>query len=150
MKKLIAEQFGYDLETVEDVIKVLMKMPKGYTLHPLGQKCQLGLDHRYECVYLEDPNLLGEYTYNAIEEAKDCGYPVEIDVPDEKLETYQNQVYVVMGYSDVRQNGNYEGTLQGVFSTQELAEECGKELVETEVISYYEIECPLVDEFGFK
>lgn len=150
MKKPITEQFDYDLETVEDAINALMRMPKGYTLHPLGQKCQLGLDHRYECVYLEDPNLIGEYTYDAMEEAKNCGDPVEIDVSDEKLKTYQNQVYVVMGYSDVCQNGNYEGSLQGVFSTQELAEECGRELVKTDVISYYEIECPLVDEFGFK
>lgn len=150
MKKPITEQFDYDLKTVEDVIKALMKMPKDYTLNPLGQKCQLGLDHRYECVYLEDLDLIGEYTHNAIEEAKEYGDPVEIDVPDEKLKTYQNQVYVVMGYSDVCQNGNYEGSLQGVFSTPELAEECGKELVEAEAISYYEIECPLVDEFGFK
>lgn len=47
-----------------------MKMSKGYTLHPLGQKCRLGLDHRYECVYLEDLNLIGEYTRDGIEEAR--------------------------------------------------------------------------------
>ena len=62
-----------------------MKMSKGYTLHPLGQKYRLGLDHRYEYVYLEDLNLIGEYTRDGIEEARDCGDSVEIDVSDENL-----------------------------------------------------------------
>lgn len=59
-------------------------------------------------------------------------------------------VYVVIGYSDVCQNGNYEGSLYGVFSTEKLAKECGDELVKSECISYYEIECPHIDEFGYK
>ena len=35
-----------------------------------------------------------------------------------------------MGYIDLCQNGNYEAQLMDVFSTDELAKECGDELVE--------------------
>lgn len=59
-------------------------------------------------------------------------------------------VYVVMGYIDICQNGNLEAVLQGVFSTEELARECGDELVECGNVEYYEIECPKLDEFGWK
>lgn len=59
-------------------------------------------------------------------------------------------VYVVMGYVDICQNGNTEAVLQGVFSSEALATECGKELVECGNIAYYEIETPKLDEFGYK
>ena len=150
MKKPIAELFEYDLETVEDMINALIKMPKDYTLHPLGQKCQLGVSHCHECVYLEDPNCIDEYTYDVIEEAKENGDPVEIEVPDEKLATYKTEIYVVMGYEDLCQNGNYEAVLYGVYSTEKLARECGDELVALGNIHHYEIERPLLDEFGWK
>ena len=58
--------------------------------------------------------------------------------------------YIVMGYVDICQNGNYEAQLQGVFSTEQLATECGNELVEAKVIHHFEIECPQLDEFGYK
>lgn len=150
MKKPLTELIEKDLETVGDVIEALLSMPKGYTLHPLGQKCQLGVDHYHECVYLEDPNCIGEYTTEVIEEAKNMGEPTELEVPDEKLATYQSELYVVMGYVDLCQNENYEAVLQGVFSTESLARECGDELVSSGNIHHYEIECPLLDEYGYK
>lgn len=57
---------------------------------------------------------------------------------------------VVMGYSDLCGNGNLEAQLIGVFSTEELALECGNELVECGVIHHFEIEHPALDEFGYK
>lgn len=59
-------------------------------------------------------------------------------------------IYVVMGYQDVCQNGNYEASLMGVFSSRELAEECGDELIACNLVHHYEIEEPLLDEFGYK
>lgn len=150
MKKPLTELILKDLETVGDVIEALMQMPKGYTLHPLGQKCQLGVDHCHECVYLEDPNCIGEYTTEVIAEAEEMGEPTVIEVPDEKLATYQTRLYVVMGYTDLCQTGNYEAVLQGVFSTEKLARECGDELTAVGNIHHYEIECPTLDEFGWK
>lgn len=150
MKKPLAELIEKDLETVGDVIEALLQMPKGYTLHPLGQKCQLGVDHYHECVYLEDPNCIGEYTTEVMEEAKKNGDPTEVEVPDEKLAVYQTELHVVMGYVDLFENGNYEAVFQGVFSTEQLARECGDELVASGNIHHYEIECPLLDEFGWR
>lgn len=150
MKKPLTELVEKDLETVQDVIEVLMQMPKGYTLHPLGQKCQLGVDYFHECVYLEDPDCIGEYTTEVMEEAKEMGEPTEIEVPDKTLESYQTELYVVMGYADLYENGNYEAVLQGVFSTEQLARECGDELVASGNIHHFEIECPLLNEFGWK
>lgn len=53
-------------------------------------------------------------------------------------------IYTVIGY-----NKN-EAQLMGCFSTEELARECGDELVEAEVVDRYEIEYPELDEFGYK
>lgn len=150
MKKPLTELIERDLETVEDVINGLMQVPKRYTLHPLGQKCKLGVDHYHECVYLEDPNCIDEYTSELIEEVREMGEPTEIEVPDEKLETYQSKLYVVMGYTDVNKNGNYEASIQGVFSTESLAKECGDELIEVGNVHHYEIEYSVLDEFGWK
>ena len=84
------------------------------------------------------------------EEAKKNGDPTEIEVPDEKLAVYQTGLHVVMGYVDLCENGNYEAVLQGVFSTEQLAREYGDELVASGNIHHYEIECPLLDEFGWR
>ena len=59
-------------------------------------------------------------------------------------------IYVLVGYNDVCQNGNYEGQVYGVFSSDELAREAGDELVDLNNIAYYEIECPVLDEFGWR
>lgn len=59
-------------------------------------------------------------------------------------------VYVLVGYEDVCMNGNYEGSVYGAFSTEELAREAGDELVEVGNIAYYEIEAPKLDEFGWR
>ena len=59
-------------------------------------------------------------------------------------------VYVLVGYEDVCQNGNYEGQVYGAFSAEDLAREAGDELVELHNIAYYEIECPKLDEFGWR
>ena len=59
-------------------------------------------------------------------------------------------VYVLVGYEDINQNGNYEGQVYGAFSSEVLAREAGDELVELHNIAYYEIECPELDEFGWR
>lgn len=63
--------------------------------------------------------------------------------------TVDETVYVLMGYDQI-QEGQYHGELYGVYSNVELAKIAGDELVEAEVISHYEIECPKIDEFGYK
>lgn len=146
MKKPLAELIEKDLETVEDVIEALMQVPKDYMLHPLGQKCQLGVDYYHECAYLEDPNCIGEYTYDVAEDAKRNGEPAELEIPDEKLVTYQPKLYVVMGYVDLCGNGNHEAVLQGIFSTEQKAHACGEQLTASGNVHHYEIECPLLNE----
>ena len=150
MIKPLAENFGKPLDTVEDVIKALLTMPKGYLLHPLGQQCVLGVDHVNGCVYMDDINCMGEYTYDLIEEAKRLGEPTEIEVPDSELAVYQPDLFAVIGYTDAAENGNYEAQLMGIFSTEELAKECGDELTKSNVIHHYEIESPKLEEFGYK
>ena len=60
------------------------------------------------------------------------------------------KIYALVGYSDKCNNGNFVGQIYGAFSTEELAREAGDELKEAKIISYYEIECPKLDEFGWK
>ena len=43
MKKPIYEILSNDIETVEEMIDALMIAPKGYKLHPMGNKCVLQL-----------------------------------------------------------------------------------------------------------
>lgn len=145
MIKPIAEEIGA-FNTVGEAVKVLLTLPKDYLLHPLGQQCVIGIDHVNECVYMEDPNCIGEYTTELLEEALEMDEPTEIDVPLEKLETYKPDVYVVMGYSDDNQNGGEQAHLIGVFSTEALATECGDKLVKNKAIIRYEIEAPKIDE----
>lgn len=64
--------------------------------------------------------------------------------------TVNQQLYAVVGYSDICQNGNLQAGLYGVFSTEKLAKEAGDELQQTSVVDYYEIEYPRLDEFGYK
>ena len=52
MKKPIYEILSNDIETVEEMIDALMIAPKGYKLHPMGNKCALAVDHIHECVYV--------------------------------------------------------------------------------------------------
>lgn len=66
------------------------------------------------------------------------------------METNRQTVYVVIGYSDENQNGGEQARLIGVFSTERLAMECGDELVECGEVIRYEIETPMIDEFGYK
>lgn len=54
MKKPIYEILSNDIETVEEMIDALMIAPKGYKLHPMGNKCALAVDHIHECVYADD------------------------------------------------------------------------------------------------
>jgi hypothetical protein len=74
----------------------------------------------------------------------------EVEVPDNILSAYHPELHICMGYLDINGNGNYEAQLLGAFSTQALAEECGNELMEIGNVHHYEIECPELDEFGYK
>ena len=62
------------------------------------------------------------------------------------------KVYVVLGYQDLCQNGNIEcDGVYGVFSTEELAQECvGYLTEELEYMNHFEIEEINLDEFGYK
>lgn len=151
VKKPIYEILGNDIETVEDLIEALLIAPKGYKLHPMGIKYALAVDHIHEYVYSDEEMLMNDYGYEIVSEAKEMALPVEIDVPDEKLATYADkQLYVVIGYEDVCDNGNYEAILYGVYSTEQLAREAAEELLELGNIHHYEIECPKLDEFGWR
>ena len=62
------------------------------------------------------------------------------------------KVYVVLGYWDVNGNGTIEcDDVYGVFSTEELAQECVEYLMEElEYLNHCEIREVPVDEFGYK
>lgn len=60
-----------------------------------------------------------------------------------------DKVHIVVGYTKA-DNDSYDSCIMGAFSTIELAEECGNELKTAGNITYYEIESPIVDEFGYK
>ncbi len=44
----------------------------------------------------------------------------------------------------------HESILYGVYSTEQLAREAAEELLELGNIHHYEIECPKLDEFGWR
>ena len=62
------------------------------------------------------------------------------------------KVYVVLGYWDVNGNGTIEcDDVYGVFSTEELAQECvGYLMEELEYLNHCEIREVPVDEFRYK
>lgn len=112
MEKPMYEILSNDIEMVEDMIDALMIAPKGYKLHPMGNKCALAVDHIHECVYADEEMWINDYEYEIVSEAKEMALPVETDVPDEKLATYADkELYVVIGYDDVCGNGNYEASV---------------------------------------
>ena len=151
MEKPMYEILSNDIEMVEDMIDALMIAPKGDKLYPMGNKCALAVDHIHECVYADEEMWINDYEYEIVSEAKEMALPVETDVPDEKLATYADkELYVVIGYDDVCRNGNYEAILYGVYSTEQLARETAEELFELGNIHHYEIECPKLDEFGWR
>lgn len=62
----------------------------------------------------------------------------------------EDGVYVVVGYEN-HDNGGLDPEVYGVFSTEELAQECADEIKEMlEYIDHCEILHVLVDEFGYK
>lgn len=87
MKVKILEKRNYNLETVEDMVKALMEVPKGYLLHPTGMKCGIAVDNYHECVYLDDENWIDEYDYELQENIKQTG-DWNGDVDDKKLEPF--------------------------------------------------------------
>lgn len=144
--ELVPEQ----INTVEDLIKVLMKVPAKYKLNANEQPIQVCVDHDYECVYMGAFMEIVDYVDDVEKELAKTGQASKISVPDEKLQTFQQELHAVVGYADANENGSYETQLYGVFSKKEIAEECGDELVECGNIHHYEIECPILDEFGWK
>lgn len=104
----------------------------------MGNKCALAVDHIHECVYVDEEILINDYEYEIVSEAKEMALPIETDAPDEKLETYAyKELYVVIDYDDVCDNGNYEAILYGVYSTQQLAREAAEKLLELGNIHHY-------------
>ena len=59
-------------------------------------------------------------------------------------------IYVVLGFEKL-DDDNFDKQIYGVFSTEELAKECISYITEElEFLSYCEIECVLLDEFGYR
>lgn len=144
--ELVAEK----LNTVEDLIKVLMCVPAKYKLSENGQSTQICIDHDKECIYTGTPMEIADHVYDVERNLARTGQASKISIPDEKLQIFQQELYAVIGYVDVNENGSYETQLYGVFSKKEIAQDCGDELVECGNIHHYEIECPMLDEFGWK
>ena len=148
MKKPYLEIKDYNLETVEDLINALMQVPKGYLLHPCGKECSIAVDNYNHYVILDESMFINDYKYELENDIKNNGDDIEVEVEDDALQTYS--LNAVIGYSDNCNNGNYDAQLMGIFSNSDLAMQCGNELVDAEVIKYYEIENPKLDEFGYR
>jgi hypothetical protein len=94
MKKPIVEKIEKDLETVEDIIEALKRVPKDYTLHPLGQKCAIVVDHYFGCVYMDDPLTLDldeliENAHNSAAGSADIDADGKVNIDENMLRTYQ-------------------------------------------------------------
>ncbi len=87
MKVKVCEIKNNVLETVEDMVTALLDVPKDYSLTPLGQQCAMMVNHKDECVYLDDPNWIEDYENQIQEELKEDGESFELEVEDSKLET---------------------------------------------------------------
>lgn len=128
------------LDTVEDVVRELLFVPKDYLLHPLGQKCKMAVNNANKCVYLDKP-----------EEVEDiCDYVLsekgeEVECTEESLKTMESEIFVVMGYDIYG-----KAKLLGVFSSLEAAGVCGKEHIKYGDIINYEVETPALDEFEYR
>lgn len=96
MEKPMYEILSNDIEMVEDMIDALMIVPKGYKLHPMGNKCALAVDHIHECVYADEEMWINDYEYEIVSEAKEMALPVETDVPDESLQHTQTRNYMLL------------------------------------------------------
>jgi predicted acetyltransferase len=148
MKKKAIEAFDGPIETVEDAIKILLTLPKGYRFHPLGEKCIIDVDHINKCVHMDAVGNIKELVESTLKDLEDHDEPTEIDVPDEELVPYNPDIYCVMGYTEGTDPWYCDASLMGIFSTEKLANECGDELVAADRIDYYNNEVFKIDEFG--
>ena len=61
------------------------------------------------------------------------------------------KVYVVLGFQKLYDNDSLEKDVYGVFSSEELAQECANTITEElDFLSHCEIEGVLLDEFGYR
>lgn len=86
MEKEFYEIKDYDLETVEDMIRALLKVPKGYLLHPLGQKCKMAVNYSEKCVHLDEPNWIDGYKEELKENIDQNS--TKVDVSEEEIECF--------------------------------------------------------------
>ena len=110
--ELVPEQ----VNTVEDLIKVLMKVPAKYKLSVNGQPIQICVDHDSECIYMGSFREMVNHVVDVEKKLAKTGQASKLSVPDEKLQTFQQELHAVMGYTDANENGSYETQLYGVFS----------------------------------
>lgn len=75
VKKEAIELVSEGTQTVEDLIKCLIKLPKNFTLHPTGMQCGVAVDYNSKCVYLDDYNWLKDYICEVKEEFEEIGEP---------------------------------------------------------------------------
>lgn len=61
------------------------------------------------------------------------------------------KVYVVLGFQNIYDNDSLEKDIYGVFSSEELANECVNTIIEElEYLDHCEIEVVELDEFGYR
>jgi hypothetical protein len=144
MKKPAIEVFEKGLKTVEELICTLMEVPKGYAIQPEVQECKVAIDHYDRCIIIDKSDSIWESISYFLD---DDDTTKTIDVPRDKLEQYKQEVYGVIGYSDLCSNGNYEPRLIGIFSNDLLAIRQGDDSLANGSIHHYEIEKHIIDEY---
>lgn len=135
------------ITTVDELVEKLLIVPADYTINPCGESCAMAVNHYTKSILLDNPNYISEIEYETKEDAKANGDSIEVvDIPDEDLKTFldKHAVFVVLGKDgETREYG-----VKGVYSTEDLAKECGMELIEAGIITEYTLSTHVIDEFG--
>lgn len=141
MKVRAISRVEKELKTVGDMVRVLLFVPKDYSLHPTGKKCSLTVNNAKKCIALNDG---GNEIHNLIiDTIADSNEDVERN--ESELSTVASEFNIVVGYDT-----DGHASVLGLFSTKEGADQCGKEHIKCGNIEHYEIETPMLDEFGYK
>lgn len=140
MKVKAISRVETNLETVGDMVRALLFLPKNYLLHPTGMKCSLAVDNANKCVLLDGDNEIHNLIIDTIADSND-----DVERNESELSAVASEFCIVVGY-DI----DGHASVLGLFSTKEGADQCGKEHLECGNIEHYEIETPMLDEFGYK
>lgn len=99
------------------MVRVLLFIPKDYSLHPIGKKCSLTVNNAKKYIALNDG---GNEIHNLIiDTIADSNGNVECS--ESELRAVASEFYIV-GYGS-----DGHASVLGLFSTNEGADQCGKE-----------------------